>query len=120
MSEVVVVVAGGRRWALPTARVREVAQLSALTPVPTAPRPVVGLTQLRGQILPVLDLVPGGAGEGDDARAPRPGDALVVVELGPVRAALWVERVVGVESDAQAEVVDVGALFDGVRKRVQP
>jgi len=119
MSEVVVVVAGGKRWALPTARVREVAQLSALTPVPTAPPPVVGLTQLRGQIVPVLDLAPDGGGE--DARAPRPGDALVVVELGPVRAALWVERVLGVESDpAGVEPLDVGALFDDLRKRVNP
>jgi chemotaxis signal transduction protein len=119
MSESVVVLAGGKRWALPTARVREVAQLQVMTPVPTAPPPVVGLTQLRGQIVPVIDLAP--ADPGAEARAPRPGDPLVVVELGPVRAALWVERVLGVESDpAATEPLDVGALFDELRKRVQP
>jgi purine-binding chemotaxis protein CheW len=121
MSEAVVVVAGGKRWALPTARVREVAALQAITPVPTAPAPVVGLTQLRGQIVPVLDLAPPEGEARDDARAPRPGDALVLVELGPVRAALWVERVLGVESDpAGAAPLDVGALFDDVRKKVRP
>src|SRR5579862_7678449 len=107
MSEMVLVIAGGKRWALPTARVREVAALQALTPVPTAPPPVVGLTQVRGQIVPVLDLAPGEAAAHDD-RAPRPGDALVLVELGPVRAALWVERVLGVESEPpDAAAVDV-------------
>ncbi len=122
MSDALVVESGGRTFALPTARVREVAALQALTPVPTAPPPVVGLTQLRGQIVPVVDLAPGDGGDAhDDARAPRPGDALVLVELGPVRAALWVERVLGVESDpAGAEPLDVGALFDDVRKRVRP
>ena len=87
----------------------------AVTPVPSAPAPVVGLTQLRGQILPVLDLHPGAP------RTPRPNDPLIIVELGPVRAALLVDHVLGVESDPPAaEVLDVGALFDQVRALVQP
>lgn len=117
MAEVVLVEVGGRRWAIPTARVREVAAVSTVTPVPSAPPPVVGLTQLRGHIVPVIDLAEGGP------RAARPNDPLVVVELGPARAALLVDRVVGISVDEaahQAELLDVGALFDELRKKVQP
>jgi purine-binding chemotaxis protein CheW len=112
MSEVVVVRVAGRPFAVPTARVREVAPLVALTPVPIAPPRVAGLTQIRGQILPVLDLV------ADGVHAPKPNDPLVVVELGPVRAAIAVDSVEGVQSPPDGtEVVDVGALFDELRAR---
>jgi chemotaxis signal transduction protein len=114
--DAVVVRVDRRRLAVPTARVREVAQVVNVTPVPQALPPIAGLTQVRGQILPVLDLAP------SPMRAPRPGDPLLVVELGPVRAALWVDRVDGVETDpADAEAIDLGALFDRVRgARTQP
>jgi purine-binding chemotaxis protein CheW len=110
MSDLVVVEVAGRRLGVPAARVREVAAVSTVTPIPEAPAPVVGLTQLRGHILPVLELAPG--------RTPRPNDPLIVVELGPARAALLIDRVVGVES-GDCELVDVGALFDRVIAQVR-
>jgi chemotaxis signal transduction protein len=116
--EVLLVEVGGRRLGLPTARVREVAAAAMVTPVPTAPAPVVGLTQLRGQILPVLALAPADTA-GGVGFAPRPDDPLVIVELGPARAALLVDRVLGLGSDEGVERVDLGALFDDVRARVQ-
>jgi purine-binding chemotaxis protein CheW len=110
VSEVVRVRVAGRPYAVPAARVREVAQLTALTPVPLAPPRVLGLTQLRGQILPVLDPI------ADGPRAPKPDDPLVVVELGPVRAALAVDAVEGVAAaPADAQPIDIGALFDELR-----
>jgi purine-binding chemotaxis protein CheW len=112
MPDLIVVEVGGRRLGLPAARVREVAALSTVTPLPTAPPSVVGLTQLRGHILPVLDLAP-------EPRAPRPNDALVVVELGPARAALLCDRVLGVQAADGVEALDVGALFDELRQKVQ-
>jgi chemotaxis signal transduction protein len=107
--DAVVVRIAGRKLAVPAARVREVAQVVTVTPVPTAKSQVMGLTQIRGHILPVLDVAP------EAQRAPRPGDPLLVVELGPVRAALLVDGVEGVETDPAIELVDVGALFDQVR-----
>ena len=119
MADVVLVTSGARRLAVPTARVREVAQAGAVTPVQTAPGTVVGLTQVRGQILPVLDL--DRVRDDDPPRAARPGDPLLVVELGPVRAALLCDRVLGVEPEpGDAALLDVGALFDELRQRVQP
>jgi chemotaxis signal transduction protein len=111
MADVVRVRVGERQLAVPTARVREVATVVVLTPVPQAPPSIAGLTQLRGQILPVIDL--------DPPRTARAGDPLLVVELGPVRAALLVDRVLGVEPESAAvEVLDVGALFDRLRGRL--
>jgi purine-binding chemotaxis protein CheW len=109
-SEVVVVRVAGRAYAVPTVRVREVAHLVALTPVPTAPPRVAGLTQLRGQILPVLDLI------ADGVRTLKPNDPLLVVELGPVRAAIAVDSIEGVQAAGEGAIaIDVGALFDELR-----
>lgn len=106
-SDVVVVEAGARRLAVPAAHVRELCAAGWVTPVPTAPPPVAGVTQLRGQILPVLDLA-------EPARAVQPDDPLLVVEYGPVRAALLIDRLLPI--DEAAERLDLGALFDALRK----
>jgi hypothetical protein len=89
-----------------------------VTPVPTAPPPVVGVTQLRGQILPVVDVA-------DPPRVVQPQDPLLVLEYGPARAALVFTRLCPPdEATARAgdgavavERLDVGALFDLVRAR---
>jgi len=102
---------GGVELRVPTARVREVAVVGALTPVPSAPARVVGLMQLRGQMLPLVHL---GAGQAP----PRPGDALLVLEEGGMRAGLCVDEVLGVAEDVTGEF-DVTAFFDGLSDEVQ-
>jgi chemotaxis signal transduction protein len=57
MPDVVVIDVGGRKLAVPTTHAREVTAAGWVTPVPTSKPPVAGVTQLRGQILPVLDVV---------------------------------------------------------------
>lgn len=47
---------GDESFALPVAQVLEVAELGALAPVPGAPPSVLGVRNLRGQVLPVIDL----------------------------------------------------------------
>jgi purine-binding chemotaxis protein CheW len=49
-------VIGGEEYALPLARVHEVVAYEGFTRVPTAPPFVVGLVQLHGAAVPVLDL----------------------------------------------------------------
>ncbi len=46
----------GKRYALPVARVREIARLVALTPIPNAPPTVEGVIDARGEITPVYDV----------------------------------------------------------------
>lgn len=47
---------GDESFALPVAQVLEVAELGQLAPVPGAPPSVLGVRNLRGQVLPVIDL----------------------------------------------------------------
>ncbi|MDB4966311.1 MAG: CheW-like domain [Myxococcales bacterium] len=119
MSDVLVVDVGDRRVAVPVAHVRAISAAGFVTPVPTAPLPVVGVTQLRGQILPVLDV-------GQPPRIVQPQDPLLVLEYGPARAALVFTRLCppdeaaasdGAPAEPPLERLDVGALFDLVRAR---
>ena len=116
MSDVVVVDVGERRLAVAVAYVRAISAAGFVTPVPTAAPPVVGVTQLRGQILPVLDVV-------DPPRVVQPQDPLLVLEYGPARAALVFTRLCPPEEAAddgpggKIERLDVGALFELVRAR---
>ena len=47
---------GGRLCGITAAFCKQFVQLEAVTPVPLAPAHLLGVTQLRGRILPVLDL----------------------------------------------------------------
>ena len=105
MADVVVIDVGGRKLAVPTAHAREVAAAGWVTPVPLALPPIAGVTQLRGQILPVLDVVA-------PPRAVQPEDPLLVDEHGNVRAALVFVRLCPADqAHADAEPLDVAALF---------
>ena len=81
----------GEHYALPIGGVLEVAELGEVTPVPGAPRGVVGVRNLRGQLITVASLA---ALFGLDA-AGEP-ERIVVAEEGDRRAGLAVESVLDV------------------------
>ena len=109
MREHLVVDVGGRKLTVPIAYAREVAAAGWVTPVPLAHAPVTGVTQLRGQILPVLDVV-------TPPRAVQPEDPLLVLEYGDTKAALVFARLCPAdETHADAEPLDVAALFAEAR-----
>ena len=101
-------------YALSVNEVLEVCELGEVTPVPGAPTAVMGLSNLRGNVMAVLDLatilrLPG---------QPDP-DRIVVAAQGGRRAALAVDSIVGVEelpeSTATADSLHLtgAALMDG-------
>jgi purine-binding chemotaxis protein CheW len=49
---------GGDLFALPLARAREIARCDAITKVPNTPPCLRGVTNLRGTVIPVVDLAP--------------------------------------------------------------
>ena len=105
MADVVVIDVGGRKLAVPTLHAREVAAAGWVTPVPLSRAPIAGVTQLRGQLLPVLDVVA-------PPRAVQPEDPLLVVEYGGTRAAIVFARLCSPDDKhADAEPLDVAALF---------
>jgi len=82
-----------RTFAVEIEQAREARVFADYTPVPLAPAHLVGMTNLRGAIIPIVDL---GVLLGLPARSGTI-DALVV-EANGVRVALAVDRVLGVEA----------------------
>ena len=107
--------AAGEHYALPVEKVVEVGELGDVTPVPGGPDAVMGVRNLRGQIMPVVDLA---ALFGLEVAA-EPG-SVVVTELAGGRAGLAVESVVDVgplpaaRESAEAAYLTGAVLVDGV------
>jgi purine-binding chemotaxis protein CheW len=100
-------------YALPVADVLEVAELGAVTPVPGAGPAVLGVRNLRGQVLTVVDLA--------TVLELPPADAtrIVIAERGGLLAGLAVDAVAGVEQlpdateEAAAPHLTGAALAEG-------
>jgi purine-binding chemotaxis protein CheW len=104
---------GPEDYALPVESVTEVAELGDVTPVPGAPAGVLGVRNLRGQVLPVIDMATVfGLASGSPGR-------LVVADLDGRRAGLAVDAVEGVEpvpdisEEAESKHLVGATLIDG-------
>jgi len=89
---------GGRIIALDVANVREVVRWQPVTPLPRSPELIDGVIDLRGALVPVVDL---GRALNDCKVEPSMGTRIVVVETGGL--------VVGLTVDSAVEVLQVGA-----------
>jgi chemotaxis signal transduction protein len=99
---------GGECYALSVDDVLEVAEIIDVTPVPGAQPAILGVANLRGQIIPVVDL----AGLlGLEARCP-PG-RIVVAERGDRRVGLAVETVTDVGVVEEPTEVVASSLLRG-------
>jgi chemotaxis signal transduction protein len=129
------VVAGGEHYALAVECVREVADLGALTPVPRAPAGVLGVRNLRGQIIPVVDLavalgLPAGRAPGQivvtEAPQGRVGLAVEtaseVVTLPPADEPIHSDRLAGAAlvDGVLVGLVDLGAALAGIDEKRVP
>ena len=83
-------------YGIPVTRVREVIRVTDITRVPQAPPHVRGVTNLRGRILPVVELR---SRLGLEPAAATPRSRIVVVEVD--------DRVLGLLVDAVLQVVKV-------------
>lgn len=86
-------------FALPVRQVQEILRVTALTRVPHAPFPVRGVTNLRGYVLPVVDL--------------RVRLAMAPVEPGPRARIMVVQsrgRLIGLLVDAVEQVMQIDRL----------
>lgn len=94
---------GAESYVVEVTRVHEVLDAASLTSVPGAARALVGLHNLRGQIVPVWDLrVPFGLGdhEAESGRAP----SVLVVEPDASQPS----RLAGLRVDRVSDVLDFG------------
>jgi purine-binding chemotaxis protein CheW len=92
------VLAGGEHYAIPVDGVLEIAEHSQISEVPGAPPEVLGVRNLRGQVIPVIDLATGLGLQSSSEK-----ERIVVVEDSGRLAGLAVDS-----------VVDVGTLGEEV------
>ena len=85
---------GGHRFAVDVAEAREVVVFDAITPLPLAPSFVLGLANLRGTVMPVVDLAPL---LGLPAREATGQTLGLVLGHGPWTVAAAVDAVLGLE-----------------------
>lgn len=107
------------RYALALSSVERVVRLVEITPLPKAPEIVIGVINLRGRIVPVLDIC---ARFGLPEQEMRPGDQLVIARTSRRIVALVVDEVRGVvecpaqETIAAEEIVPGMEYVTGVMK----
>ena len=95
-----VVMLGGRPFAVDVTEAREVVVLDVTTPVPGAPSALVGVMNLRGSVLPVVEARPL---LGVPVRAAVGRPRAVVLADGAHRAAILIERVLGLSAFDQVQ-----------------
>ncbi|MHB8589899.1 MAG: chemotaxis protein CheW [Candidatus Dormibacteraceae bacterium] len=106
---------GEERFLAPLHSVREVASLDSITPIPGLPFVFAGLTTVRGDIVPVLD-VRGFLGLPE--HRPERAERILIVESEGVPAGVWVDRMHGlIAVDAALLTVDHGLSSAAFRGR---
>jgi hypothetical protein len=106
----------GRSYALPLEQVLEVVRMVAITPVPDAPAWLAGVVNLRGRLIPMIDLRPR---FGAPATEPDPSHVFIVAESRGRTAGVLADRVEDVVEAADAGtagfvVLDLDKLLEGM------
>jgi purine-binding chemotaxis protein CheW len=130
---------GGERFAIEIQRAREVVVVEELTTVPRAPAYLVGVANLRGYILPILDVRPL---LGLASRPVGRGSRVIVVDSGSGQVGIAIDAILGLESfdgvvppgeaarraygelgagvvrheDGPATLLDVGRVLDALKR----
>lgn len=100
-----------QRYALPLARVRRSIRVVAITPLPEAPPIVLGIMDLGGEVIPVIDT------RKRFGHPPRPvhlSDHLVVATAGKRTVALLVDEARGVLEIAPESYAPAGKILPGL------
>lgn len=96
-------------YGVPILSVREINQIVDITPIPKAPRFVKGVINLRGKIIPVVDLpMKFGMGTSDFSRE----TCIVVIETDSGQVGIIVDRVSDVVELGQRSIEPPPALGD--------
>jgi purine-binding chemotaxis protein CheW len=108
--EVLVFEVGGQKYGLPTVDVRELVRAVAITPLPGAPALIEGIVNVRGRVVPVLNVR---ARFGLPAKPLDPSDHFIVASAGPRGVILRVDRATHLTLVDEASVQPAGTLGPG-------
>lgn len=101
-----------QRYAVPIRDVVEVLRAVAITPLPAAPAIVEGVIDVRGEILPVLDLR---ARFGLPPRPLDPSQHFVIARAGQRRVVIRVDEAAGVSRVDDSDVEPIARVVAGTR-----
>lgn len=96
-----------QRYALDHHQIIRVERAAAVAPLPGAPSSILGVINVRGEILPVFDVR---ARFGLPTRAPQPGDQLLLVQTATRRLAFFADQVHSVAAWPDEALLDATAL----------
>lgn len=102
-AEFVTFQAGGQSFSLDITHVREIRRWSAVTPLPHAPKEVLGVMNLRGSVIPIYDL---SARFGLGPTAENPRNVVVVAMIENQTVGLLVEAVSEILSVQRSQIQD--------------
>jgi purine-binding chemotaxis protein CheW len=108
--DVVVFELGGQLFGLPAPDVRELLRAVAVVPLPRAPAVVKGVFNLRGRVVPLLDVR---ARFGLAPKDLEPADHFVVAQAGGRLVALHVDRATDLVHLAPADLEEARGLVPG-------
>ncbi len=92
---------GEEEYGVPISQIQEIDRLAKITKVPNAPAFIEGITNLRGEVIPVLDT----RKRFDlEARTPDDRSRIIIVDLGGVKTGLVVDSVRQVMNLARKDV----------------
>jgi purine-binding chemotaxis protein CheW len=97
----------GGRFAIPMCDVIEVVRAVAIRTLPAAPAITLGIIDVRGEIVPVLDVR---VRFGTPTKALELSDQFIIAQAGPRRVALHVDVALGLEKLTVLAVEDAGNL----------
>jgi purine-binding chemotaxis protein CheW len=103
---------GSNRFAVPADAIREVVRAVAITPLPAAPGVVEGAVDVRGEIVPVLDLR---ERMGIPAKTPAADEHLIIAAAGNRRIAFRVDQADDLIEIASESVSATGAVSPTLR-----
>ncbi|MDC7745228.1 chemotaxis protein CheW [Rhizobium binxianense] len=112
MLEIIAFHLGDQQFCIRTTSIREIRGWAAATPLPHAPPYVLGVMNLRGSVIPVIDLA---AKLGVLGAVSTERSAIVVAEIGNSIIGLVVDRVsdiLSISGDRVQPVPDLGTSFD--------
>jgi purine-binding chemotaxis protein CheW len=112
MESVVIFEVAAQRFGLPLARVEQALRIVEITPLPRAPAVVAGVVNVRGSVIPAIDMrhrfqLP--------RRASLLSDQLLVVDSQVRRLALWVDAVNGVVDYRDEDFIASESVVPGSR-----
>ncbi|HEY9723591.1 MAG TPA: chemotaxis protein CheW [Oscillatoriaceae cyanobacterium] len=97
LAQWIVLMLGGQAYALLVSAIQEIIRVPPVTPVPGAPECVEGVFNLRGRVVPIVDLA---RRLGLPSRERTKSSRVIIIQSG--------QRAVGLLVDAVTEVIDMG------------